>query len=1540
MMPLQQLLKRVDMGLNKNIESFYPLTPMQQGILFHSIAAATDIYFEQFSWSIQGNLNVTAFRRAWQHILERYEVPRTGFVWEGIKEPVQVVYRQVALPWQQYDWLHLSPVEQQQQLEIFLAGDRKQGFELKRPPLMRLTLIHLSEHSYNFTWSHHHLLFDGWSGTRICREVFDCYKAFSRNQGVALEPIRPYRDYIVWLQQQDLSQAEAFWRQLLKGFTAPTKLWVDKGLGLPTLEQDNHQQKIRLSTEKTAALRLLAQQHQLTLNILVQGAWALLLSRYSGQDDVVFGATTSGRPPTLAQVESMVGLFINTLPIRVKVPPDACLLPWVKQIQIQQIETLQYEYSPLVQVQRWSEVPRGLPLFESIVVFENYPVDAALRKLDLDFEIKSFSAFEKTNYPLNLLVNPSEELLLRIAYDDKRFDADTITQMLGHLQTLFEGMIANRNRRLSELALSTAAEQQQLLVEWNATQADYPQELCIHQWFEAQVTQTPDAVAVMCEDQQLTYRELNTRANQLAHYLNKLGVKPEVLVGLCVERSPHMLIGLLGILKAGGAYVPLDPAYPQERLAFMLQDAQIAVLLTQQFLLDQLPNPQAQVVCLDTDWTLIAQASETNPFNLTEADNLAYLIYTSGSTGTPKGVMISHRSLVNYTAAVSLEYAIAASDRVLQFASISFDVAAEEIFPCLVQGATLVLRTDEMLNSVSEFLQHSRNLELTVLNLPTAFWHQVTAELSASMALPEPVRLVIIGGERALPERLATWQQQVGQHVRLVNCYGPTETTIGATMCDLSGPRAVEMAGRVPIGKPLQNIQTYVLDSDLQPVPIGAPGELYLGGVGVARGYLHRPELTAKTFIPNPYSDGERLYKTGDLVRYRADGNIEYLGRMDAQVKIRGFRIELGEIAVILNQHPAVRETVVLAPEKDQGDKRLVAYFVPAQDPAPAMSELRRFLKQKLPEYMVPAAFVQLEGLPLTPNGKLDHNALPEPDTTRPELEKTFVAPCTPIEMKLSQIWAQVLGVQQVGIYDNFFELGGDSILTIQIVARANQAGLQLTPKQLFEHQNVAELAAVALAKQALQAEQGVTGASLTPIQKWFLEQNLPDLHPFNQAVLLEARQTLDLALLEQALRHLLLHHDALCLRFEPISGWQQVQSSPDVFPPLTRWDFSALSEAEQTSAIEATATELKASLNLSTGPLVRAGFFDLGVRQPSCLLLVIHRLVVDRVSWRILLEDLQTAYQQLVRGEAVQLPATASFQQWSRTLREYLRSNTLQQEKDYWLAESWKQSISLPVDWPGGENTMASVDRISSTLSFQETQALLEDVPKAYNTQTSDVLLTALLQAFTQWTGERTLLVDLAGHGRDFNGLDLSRTVGWFTTVFPVLLNLKQAPNPGDALKGVKEQLRSIPNQGIGYGVLRYLSNDQDITQKLSVFPQAEVMFNYLSQAEPMLAESSLFGLAQESSRLARSLRGRHLLEINGWVSKGQLQLNWSYSQAVHHRSTIETLAESFVEELQTLITHCQSVEAGGFTPSDFSEAQLSQQELDQFLAKINRRR
>ncbi|MBV9385322.1 MAG: amino acid adenylation domain-containing protein, partial [Chroococcidiopsidaceae cyanobacterium CP_BM_ER_R8_30] len=1030
-----------------------------------------------------------------------------------------------------------------------------------------------------------------------------------------------------------------------------------------------------------------------------------------------------------------------------------------------------------------------------------------------------------------------------------------------------------------------------------------------------------------------TYRELNCQANQLAHHLQQLGVGPEVLVGICVERSLLMVVGLLAILKAGGAYVPLDPAYPQERLAFILEDAQASVLLTQKRLVTALPQRVARVVCLDADWKTIAQAGGENSVSHVRPEHMAYLIYTSGSTGKPKGVAIEHHSTVSLLKWAEQVFTLEELAGVLASTSICFDLSVFEVFVPLSWGGTVILVENALHLPALKTAQN-----VTLINMvPSA-----VQELLRIDGIPASVRTVNLAGE-PLQNTLVQQLYQLNHIRQVFNLYGPSEDTTYST-CD----RVKRGAEGIPfIGRPIANTQVYLLDSHLQPVPIGVLGELYIGGDGLARGYINRSELTADKFIPNPFSarPGARLYKTGDIARYLPDGNIEYVGRIDYQVKIRGFRIELGEIEAVLSQHPAILQTVVIAREDVPGNKRLVAYLVSNQEEAPTISDLRLYLKEHLPEYMVPSAFVMLDTLPLTPNGKVDRRALPVL-VTGPSREASFVAPRTSTEEALATIWADVLRVE-VGIHDNFFELGGDSILSILIVARANQAGLQLAPKQLFQYQTIAELAAVAGTTIAVTPEQDlITGPMpLTPIQHWFFEQKRSELHHFNQSVLLEVPPDLKPSLLPQVVQQLLMHHDALRLRFVQDGGhWQQTNATVDETVPVSVVDLSAMASDEQQAAVADVAAKLQASLNLTIGPLLRVALFQLGSDQPGRLLFIVHHLAVDGVSWRILLTDFANIYQQLSCGEAMQLPPkTTAFRDWAKRLAEYGQSEAVAAELDYWLVQSRRAGVSsLPVDYPSEKeaNTVASAAQVTVALSVEQTRALLQEVPSAYNIRINEVLLTALVQSFNQWTGERGILFDLEGHGREelFEDVDLSRTVGWFTSIFPVWLELGEASHPGEALKSVKEQLRHIPHRGIGYGILRYLSQDAAVRWQLQTFPQAEVIFNYLGQFDLPQSESLGLRLAPESKGGEHSSKGRrsHLLEVNGLIVSGRLQLSWSYSKNIHQRVTIERLAFQFMEALKSLIIHCQSKDAGGYTPSDFSAARLNQKQLDKFIAKI----
>lgn len=1043
-----------------NIEDIYELSPLQQGMLFHTLyAPKSGLYFQQHRFSFQGGCNISALKRAWQKAVNRHPVLRTSFYLEDLDKPLQVVHQRVKLPFELHDWRKVPPPEQEARLEAYLKEERKSGFVLSLAPLIRLTLIRIADDTYELIWSHHHMLLDGWSGYLVAKEVADCYVAYCRGQDLHLEPVRPYGDYIAWLQEQDLAEAKAFWRRSLKGFTNPTPLVVDR-VARPDKDEYYDEQHVWLARATTDAMRSFVSHHKLTLNTLVQGAWALLLSNYSNEEDIVFGVTMSGRPATMIGCESMVGLFINTLPVRVSAVPQASLLAWLKALQDQQAEMRQYEYSSLVQVQGWSDVPRGRSLFESILVFENHPGSANVPEQKDTQTIIHAHAADRTGYPLTVLAVPGPELGLRIIYDTSRFDTAIISRMLCHLQTLLQGLVSNPEQRLGLVPLLTEAERRQLLFTWNHSKTDYPEPTAIHHLFEAQVMRTPETLAVVSGEKQLNYRELNRRSNQLAHRLRSKRVGPDVLVGICLDRSIEMVIALLGVLKAGGAYLPLDPSYPQERLGFMVEDALATVVLTRQELVEGLAEMRAEIICLDSDWTVIAQENEENPVSGVVADNMVYAIYTSGSTGRPKGVVMTHSSLSNLLSWQSHCGTLSDEIRTLQFSSLSFDVSFQEMFSTWCSGGTLVMISDEVRRDAVSLLYFIAENSVERLFLPYTALQQLAVVADDWQSVPTCLGEIITAGEPLqIVQPIAKLFSKL-EGCTLHNQYGPTESHV-VTSFTLVGPFS-DWPALPPIGRPIDNTQIYLLDPQLRPVPIGVPGELHIGGIGLARCYLKRPGLTAEKFIPHPFSDkpGARLYKTGDFARYLPDGNIEFLGRIDDQVKIRGFRIEPGEVEVVLCQHPAIQVGVVLAREDVPGNLRLVAYVVPYQEPVPLVGELRGFLKQTLPDYMLPSIIVFLEALPLTPSGKVDRRALPAPDTARPAVEEAYVAPDTPAEKILAEIWAEMLNLEQIGIHDNFFELGGHSLLATQLVSRIrNTFNVEMPLRNIFEMPTVAGLA-------------------------------------------------------------------------------------------------------------------------------------------------------------------------------------------------------------------------------------------------------------------------------------------------------------------------------------------------------------------------------------------------------------------------------------------------------------------------------------------------
>ncbi|MFW6703917.1 non-ribosomal peptide synthase/polyketide synthase [Pseudomonas aeruginosa] len=1520
----QEQLDRLPLAL---IEDIYPLSPMQHGMLFHSLyEQASGDYLNQLRVDVHG-LDPARFRAAWQAALDSHDILRAGFLWQGdLEQPLQVIHKHLELPFAEHDWRGREALAEA--LDELAASERRRGFELEHAPLLRLVLVRMDEERYHLVYTHHHILLDGWSSAQLLGEVLARYtgEQAERTGG-------RYRDYIAWLQAQDKRVSEAFWKEQLAELLEPTRL--AQAVAAEREQVGSGQFQRSLPPARTARLKTFAQRHAVTLNTLVQAAWSLLLQRYTGQDTVVFGATVAGRPAELAGIERQIGLFINTLPVVATPQPGMRLTDWLQEVQARSLALREQEHTPLFEIQRWAGL--GEALFDSLLVFENYPVAEALEKGSPGgVRFGPVSNHEQTNYPLTVALGVGDSLSLQYSYDRQAFSDAAVEQLDRHLVNLLEGFVDNAERTLVELSLLDAEERALIDSLWNRSESGFPASLLIHQRVAERARLAPDAPAVLFDDQVLSFAELDSRANRLAHALIARGVGPEVRVAIAMQRSAEIMIAFLAVLKSGGAYVPLDIEYPRERLLYMMQDSRAHLLLTQNHLLDRLPIPDGlSCLCLDREqeW---AGFPAHDPEVALHGDNLAYVIYTSGSTGMPKGVAVSHGPLAAHIVATGERYEMTPADCELHFMSFAFDGSHEGWMHPLINGARVLIRDDSLWLPEQTYAQMHRH-GVTVAVFPPVYLQQL-AEHAERDGNPPAARVYCFGGDAVAQASYdLAWRALRPQY--LFNGYGPTETVVTPLLWK-ARPDDPCGAAYMPIGTLLGNRSGYILDAQLNLLPVGVAGELYLGGEGVARGYLERPALTAERFVPDPFgAPGSRLYRSGDLTRGRADGVVDYLGRVDHQVKIRGFRIELGEIEARLREQAAVREAVVVAQAGASG-QQLVGYVVP-HDPALAedvgaqaacRDALRKALKERLPEYMLPAHLLFLACMPLTPNGKLDRKGLPKPSAD--QQQRDYQAPRSEVERQLATIWAEVLKLEQVGLADNFFEIGGDSIISLQVVSRARQLGIHFTPKMLFEAQTIGALAPLAESgTQVLAIDQGpVTGVTpLLPIQQGFFAEEVAERHWWNQSVLLEAREPLDARLLEQALRGVLAHHDALRLSFaREAAGWTaRHRGVEEGAAALLR-----VARVADLAALRALADEVQRSLDLADGPLLRAllATFDDGSQR---LLLVIHHLVVDGVSWRILFEDLQTAYRQLLAGQAVELPAkTSAFRDWAERLQAFAGDGGLDGELAYWQGQLQGASSDLPCLDPQGDQSNRHARSVSCGLDAEATRQLLQEAPAAYRTQVNDLLLTALARVICRWTGQVDALIQLEGHGREelFAEIDLTRTVGWFTSLFP--LRLTPAEGIAASIKGIKEQLRAVPNKGIGFGALRYLGSAAS-QAALAGLPVPRITFNYLGQFDGSFAmeEGALFAPAGERAGDDQSPDAplANWLALNGRIYGGELRIDWSFSGECFEIASIQRLADAYRDELLALIAHCRVAEGQGLTPSDFPLARLDQARLDQ---------
>ncbi len=1036
----------------ENVQDIYELSAMQHGLLYDSVITGNSgMYMIQLDYVLRGRVDRDVLQRAWQETLNRHAILRTSFHWDEIKTPLQIVHGEVPITIDFHDWTDCPSEELEHRMDLFRDEDRVKGFDFETPPLMRLDLFHVGPGVYRLHWSFHHVLMEGWSAAHVQAEVQQRYRCAFTGETLQLAEHRPYRDYITWVQEQDPKIAEAYWRKVLEGYQGATHLCVDQApsdLHVPVDQFDG--QVLTISREKTDALKEFGKRNEVTLNTLVQGAWALMLSTYTGQEDAVFGSVVSGRSVPLNGVESIVGLFVNLLPTRVKVVPDQSLVQWLQAFQKSQVEQRAFEHVGLAEVKAWSDIPAAKTMFETVVVFQNWTGDLTSTRWNDELTVEEVRGHHGSpGSPAAVVVIPADELVLGISYDLKRYSAAAIETMLGCLRSLLESLSAGQDWKLCDLPLLSGEAYERVVQHWNppANPAATP---LVPSDFERQVQATPTSTAILAGASTWTFAELDRRANQVANALAQAGVQPGQRVALCTERDPWMVAAMIGALKAGCPYVPLDPAHPTGRLTDLLEDSEVSLLLLGDSVQERLPAAATHVPRLVLGGPEVNAAVDTSPNTDIAAVDGAYMIYTSGSTGRPKGVQVSHGSLANFVAHCCEEFELTTTDRVLQFASISFDTAIEEILPTLVSGATLVLRDETMIGSVDAFLQACADWGITLIDFPTAYWNVITQGLEeAEQSLPATVRLVILGGERARPEHLAEWLRCNPSGPRVLNTYGPTEATVVATSTDLTAADLEH--DELSIGKPIRNARAYILDNRGQPVPAGVVGELHLAGAGLADGYFGQPEMTTERFLRDPFASdpGVRMYKSGDLALYRPDGNIEYAGRVDNQVKFRGYRIELEEIEAVLCRLEAVRDAAVLLREDAPGRQRLVAYVVVGSGDV-TTDTLKVALADRLPAYMIPSITVFLEALPLTPHGKVDRKALPEPQERAAAALDLNARPGSDLERKLAAIWSEVLEVESVGLHDNFFDLGGHSLLLMPVISEVKrQVGVELDPGDL-----------------------------------------------------------------------------------------------------------------------------------------------------------------------------------------------------------------------------------------------------------------------------------------------------------------------------------------------------------------------------------------------------------------------------------------------------------------------------------------------------------
>ncbi|WP_069162716.1 non-ribosomal peptide synthetase [Nocardia altamirensis] len=1551
----------------------WPLTSMQSGLLFHQVMAGSgfDAYHMQVVFGLAGRVDPARMRAAGQGLLDRYPNLRVGFATGSRGDSVQVVVDDVELPWRIVDLRELKESVRTATLARLLIEDRNAHFDLAVPPLLRLTLVLMTDERSELLFTTHHVLMDGWSLPLLIRDLLRLYG--SGDAGAALPQAPAYRDFLTWLSQQDSQHGVRAWVDELHGLREPTLLAGQTGgNGAVGVERVD----VALAAATASALNRRAGELAITVNTVVQAAWGILLAKATGRDDVVAGATVSGRPPAIAEVDAMVGLFINTVPVRVRFGPGDTLAEVLRSVQAHQIALLDHHHVGLIDIHQ----AIGLNvLFDTLIGFESYPVDytgIGAAATASGITIADLRPDAPSHYPLTLVAGAAPALQLRLEYRTDAFDRSAVEAMAARLVRILEQVVSDADIPVRSMDLLGAEEREAVLHRWNETAVAVPDGTMV-ELFEAQVARTPDAVAVICGDLEVSYRMLDARAERLARVLISRGVGPDGVVAVALPRSAELVVALLGVWKAGGGYLPIDPAYSSDRVEFVLADAAPVVVVTDSATARLLPNVSTSSLYLDSPDVIEALGSaggqdDIGRKRLVAPQQVAYVIYTSGSTGVPKGVAITHRNVANL---VAQAWVASPEDRVLVHSSIAFDASTYEIWPALCGGATLVLAREPR-SDLAEIAELVESCSVTKMFATPPLLSALVAYVESLPGKPFRSLTQVNTGADSLTAGLVRALQDSCGGVRVDNLYGPTEATVDVTSFAVPGGATGPV---VPIGAPVANTRAYVLDPWLTPVPVGLAGELYVASRQLARGYRGRPGLTAARFVADPFdAAGGRLYRTGDVVRWNGSGQLEFVGRVDDQVKIRGFRVEPGEVETVLAQHPSVAQAVVVAHETGSAGKQLVGYVVIDGTDVRQVDggDVRRFAAERLPDFMVPAVVMVIDSVPLTASGKLDRRGLPEPELSS---SMEYRAPRTDQEQVLAGVFAEVLGLDRVGVDDSFFELGGDSIRSIQVVSRARELGVEISPREVFEYRTAAALAAVALTREVADpvlAELpggGVGWLPLLPVAQ-FVRDLGAGFDSFTQSLLLDLPVGIDRAGLVATLTAVVDRHDVLRSRLVDDERGAGLEVAPpgalDVDALLHRVDIAAF-EPHPADRAEVIVSQVGAAVGRmvpAAGVMVQFVWFDAGPGRPGWLSFVAHHLVVDGVSWRILLPDLASAWQGVAAGVSPVFPAAGtSMRRWAHGLVEQAARPERAAELSW-----WRSVLDGPDPILGGRaldpavDVMATVAHVQVQIPVQLTEALLTTLPAVFRGGVEDGLLAALAAAVTRrrrdhGLAEDSVLIRLEGHGREEDtvpGADLSSTVGWFTSMFPVRLCANGVewdqlcaggPVAGVLFKSVKEQLRGVPDKGIGYGLLRYLNPDTSAV--LERFSAGQIGFNYLGRFTstdllPQRLRGAGWTPAVDAEQLITPLDPAMaerpaiaVLDVNTMVidtgAGPVLQAVFAAPAGVLAEHEIQELADLWRAAAVGLATHAVTADAGGLTPSDLPLVAVEQAEIEALEAR-----